>query len=85
MLTLTWITTVVVAFALGAVLAERRAKVDYLSRYEEQIDKFAQSGRRARDQFEQELAAIRQAWFRTTVHAYNAGAKEGKENNEPSN
>lgn len=79
MTTIAWITSLVIAFCLGRWIENRKTSGYWTQWYSDKLETFANGQRDARDAFEQSIIDIKQAWFKTTIHAYNAGIKEGKE------
>ena len=79
MTTIAWITALVIAFCLGRWIENRKTSDYWTQWHANQLERFAKGQRDARDAFEQSIIDIKQAWFKTTIHAYNAGIKEAKE------
>jgi hypothetical protein len=79
MTTIAWITSLVVAIYLGRWIENRKTSAYWTQWHANQIERFINGQRDARDAFEQSITEIKQAWLQTTKHAYNAGIKEAKE------
>ena len=79
MITIAWITALVIAFCLGRWIENRKTSDYWTQWHATQLETFSKGQVKTRIQFEQELKDSKLAWMQTVVHAYNAGIKEAKE------